>query len=271
MSRIDLGGVQALLLDIDGTLWEGHQARPGAVELIYHLNHHQTPYALLSNNTTRPLAEHVVRLAELGMRVPRGAIITAAQVAAWTLAEEAEPGTRCLVIGEAGLMAALTDAGFDVTQSDHRRVRYVVIGMDRQLTYAKLKAAALAIRNGAQFISSNPDPAFPNGQEVIPASGAIQAALEATTGVRARVTGKPEPYGFKLAVERLGATLTQTAMLGDQPGTDILGAKRAGLQAYLVLSSVTPFFSPLGAVVEPDAVFDSTWHFYKAWEEQRRP
>jgi 4-nitrophenyl phosphatase len=266
---LDLGILQALVLDIDGTLWEGDHACPGAVQLVRHLNRHQTPYALLSNNTTRLKREYATRLTKLGMLVPQEVIITAAQVVTWTLVKEAEPGARCLVIGEAGLLEAISEAGFEVTQTDHRGVRYVVIGMDRQLTYAKLKAAASAIRNGAQFLSSNPDPVFPNGQEVIPASGAIQAALEVSTGQKARVTGKPEPHGFRLAVERLGAMPAQTAVLGDQLETDILGAKRAGLQACLVLSSLTPSYSPQEGIVKPDAVFDSTWHFYQAWKRQR--
>jgi 4-nitrophenyl phosphatase len=140
--------------------------------------------------------------------------------------------------------------------------------MDRQLTYEKLKAAALAIRRGAKFISSNPDPAYPDGQELIPASGAIQAALEAATGIRARVTGKPELPGFQMAITRLGSAPAQTGMLGDQLETDILGAKKAGLKGFLILSSLTPCFLPDKAPVQPDAVFESTSDFYSQWTKR---
>lgn len=261
----DLRAVAALILDVDGILYEGQRALPGAVELIARLTREGTPYVLLSNNTTRPLSSHLAQLRELGMPVAPGSIVTAANVVANTLASEARPGARCLVIGEAGLLEALEGAGFQVTQTDRHGVDYVVIGMDRQLTYAKLKAAALAIRGGAKFISSNPDPAYPDGKDLIPASGAIQAALEAATGVRARVTGKPELPGFQIALGQLGSTPDQTAMLGDQLETDILGAKRAGLKGFLALSSLTPNFDSGRAPVQPDAIFESTLDFYRRW------
>lgn len=264
----DLRTVEALILDIDGVLYEGDRALPGAVELVAHLNRKGTPYALLSNNTTRPFSSHTAKLARLGMPVPSTSIVTAARVAAQTLAREAKSGTRCLVIGELGLVEALEQVGFEVTQTDHRNVEYVVVGMDRQLTYEKLRAAALAIRNGAKFISSNPDPAYPDGKDLIPASGAIQIALEAATGIRARVTGKPEPPGFKIALNLLGSTSAQTGMLGDQLEIDVLGAKRAGLKAFLVLSSLTPCFASDKALLRPDAVFESTLDFYRKWVER---
>jgi len=253
------------VLDVDGVLYEGDYPLPGATDLIGHLTRNGTPYVLLSNNTTRPLSGHVAKLSALGMPVPPASIVTAARVVAQTLAGEAAPGRRCLVIGERGLVEALEQAGFEVTQTDHHHVDYVVVGMDRQLTYEKLKAAALAIRNGAEFISSNPDPAYPDGKDLIPASGAIQAALEATTGVQARVTGKPESPGFKLALDLLGSTPAETGMLGDQLEIDILGAKKAGLRSFLVLSSITPNFASDKALLQPDAVFESTLDFYRQW------
>jgi 4-nitrophenyl phosphatase len=265
MPFFDLRAVAALILDIDGILYEGQRALPGAVQLIAHLAREGTPYVLLSNNTTRPLGSHLAQLAGLGMPVASGSIVTAARVVAHVLVGEAGPGARCLVIGEAGLLEALEGAGFEVTQTDPHGVDYVVVGMDRQLTYDKLKAAALAIQGGAQFISSNPDPAYPDGTALIPASGAIQAALEVATGVRARVTGKPELPGFQIALGQLGTTPDQTAMLGDQLETDILGAKRAGLKGLLILSSLTPNFVSDGAPVQPDAIFESTLDFYRQW------
>lgn len=261
--------MQGLVFDIDGVLYEGDRALPGAVELIGHLSRTNVPYVLLTNNTTRPLDDHVERLSQLGMPVPAHSIITAVKITAQILSREAKPGTRCLVIGEAGLIEGLEQAGFEVTQTDHHNVEYVVVGMDRKLTYEKLKAGSLAIRNGARFISTNPDPAYPDGQEIIPASGAIQAALEATTGVQAKVIGKPELPGFKMAINLLGARPAQIGMLGDQLNVDILGAKNAGLNAFLILSSVTPRFCADKAVSQPDAIFESTLDFYQQWLAQK--
>lgn len=260
-----LYNLDALVLDMDGVLYEGYQALPGARELIELLNLKRTPYVLFSNNTTYSLGSHMARLSQLGMDVPSGAVVTAAWVAAQTLAVESEPGSRCLIIGERGLVEAFEQAGFDVTQTDSRAIRYVVVGMDRQLTYAKLKVAVQALRSGAELVSSNPDPVYPDGQEIIPASGAIQAALEAAAGVRARVTGKPALPGFELALGLLGTEPQRTGMLGDQLATDMLGAVRAGMKAFLVLSSITPEFQADRAPVQPDWIFSSTLDFYQEW------
>lgn len=261
--------IDALILDIDGVLYEGSRILPGAVELIAHLNRHGTPYLFLSNNTTYPFQHHVEKLARLGVPDPQGKLLTAARITAQVLAAESEPGTRCFVIGEQGLVEALEQSGFVVTQSDYQSASYVVIGMDRQLTYEKLKSAALAIRAGAQFISSNPDPSYPDGEQVVPASGAVQAALEVSTGIRARVTGKPALPGFQMALNQLGTSLQETGLLGDQLEIDIQGAVSAGLRAFLVLSSLTPRYQPNDGLPQPSAVFESTFDFYNHWIQRK--
>lgn len=264
-SLLDLSRIKALILDIDGILYEGNRAIPGAVELIDDLNKHRTPYVLLSNNTTNTIEHHLEKLSRLGMRVPAEAVLTAAQIAARSIAQEAMPGTRCFVIGEAGLIQALQQVGLEAVQSNDHRIDYVVIGMDRQLTYEKLKIATRAIRRGAQFISTNADPVYVDHDGIIPASGSIQAALEAATGIRARMTGKPEPTGFLFALNRLGCSKSETAMLGDQLEIDILGAAKVGLKTILIRSSLTSTLPTQNTEIVPDAIFESTLEFYQEW------
>ena len=63
------------------------------------------------------------------------------------------------MIGGHGLKTALTDAGLSIKNDEH--VDYVVIGLDEKVTYEKLSIATLAVRNGAKFISTNPDVSIP--------------------------------------------------------------------------------------------------------------
>lgn len=262
---VELNDIKSLILDIDGILYEGMNAIPGAVELIEDLNKHDTPYVLLSNNTTNTIERHVQKLNQLNMHIPSKAIITAARVAAQLIANESPPGTCCFVIGEAGLIQALQQAGLQVTQSDNGDIKYVVIGMDRQLTYEKLKIAARAIHNGAIFISTNLDPMYMDSDGIIPASGAIQAALETATGIPARMTGKPEPPGFLLAMEQLGFPACETGMLGDQIEIDIRGASRVGIHTFLVLSTLSQFTLDKPGQIIADKTFNSTLDFYHQW------
>lgn len=276
-AALDLSTVEALILDIDGVLYEGQRALPGAVELINWLNMHGFPYVLFSNNTTRYFQDHVDKLARLEMPVLPDNILTAARVTAKVLAEES-PGALCMAVGEAGLSEALQATGLDLLQDgvdprlEQGRVKYVVVGLDRGFNYEKLKVATRALNKGAELISSNPDMVYPDGDELIPASGVIQTALEAAANVTARVIGKPESAGFRMALQILGCSPHQVAMLGDQLETDILGATRAGLRAFLVLSSTTPFFDPNTTPVQPDGVTPSTLDFYQQWvREKDRP
>lgn len=266
---LDLTTIRALVLDVDGVLYEGNSALVGAAELIAHLHAENVPFVLLSNNTFRSVSQHVEKLAGLGIHVVSEEILTSALITARVLAREAGRRARCYVIGEEGLLEALNEVGLEVLEAESDVVDYVVVGMDRRLTYDKLRIAALAIRRGARFISSNPDPAYPTDEGLIPASGAIQAALEVTTGVKALITGKPGLEGFRLALDRLGSTPEVTAMVGDQVSVDILGAQQVGLKGVLILSSVTPRFDPASSPVQPNAVFESTAAFLEAWMRRK--
>lgn len=45
---------------------------------------------------------------------------------------------------------------------------FVVVGLDRDITYEKLAKACLAVRNGATFISTNGDIAIPTERGLLP-------------------------------------------------------------------------------------------------------
>ena len=55
--------------------------------------------------------------------------------------------------------------------------------------------------------------------------------------------GKPSTRGFREAMDKVGVTEKETAMLGDKLLTDVLGARRAGVWALMV--------EPLGGAVGP--------------------
>lgn len=263
-----LNSIKALIIDIDGILYEGNRVVPGAVELIAHLYANNIPYVLLSNNTTNTIDNHIGKLARLGMQVSPTRLLTAAMIAARVISQESSPDARCFVIGENGLMEALVQAGLKVTQNSDKNLSYVVVGMDRNLSYAKLKIATRAIRNGASFISTNSDPVYVDWDGIIPASGSIQAALEAATGVKARLTGKPETPGFQIALDFLQTSAGETGMLGDQPEIDILGAARAGIKTFLISSSLTNITLSQNHPISPDITFNSTLDFVDKWKKR---
>jgi 4-nitrophenyl phosphatase len=147
-----------------------------------------------------------------------------------------EPGgAPAYVIGEVGLVEPLREAGFWL---DERNPKYVCVGLDRHLTYDKLKAASLAIRRGATFIAANPDTTLPTEEGLVPGCGSILSALVTATDVSPKVIGKPSAEIVDLAVEMLGADKATTAIIGDRLDTDALAGKRAGIGTILILTGV---------------------------------
>jgi 4-nitrophenyl phosphatase len=217
---------------------------------------------LLTNNSTRTPGQYVVKLAKMGIAVEEGDVLTSAQATALYMGKMAPPGTKVYLIGEQGLRVALREKGYTFAE---RGADFVVVGMDRQLTYEKLKIAALLIRGGAKFIGSNPDKTFPSEEGIIPGNGAILAALEVATGVAPFVVGKPEPAIFDLALARMGVGKEGAAVIGDRLDTDVLGGRRAGLITILVLSGAASRQELENSTIKPDLVFKDVGQLYEVW------
>ena len=231
MDHLDLANLRGLLLDLDGVVYRGMDPLPGAAELSATLRSLGIRYAFVTNNATLTPRQYQVKLGRMGVHVKANEVVTSPQATAAYLQAEAPPGTAVFVVGEHGLRQALRVAGFDVGGPDPK---YVVVGLDRHLTYARLAEASLAIRRGAALIATNADPAIPVEGGMWPGAGAILAAVETATGARAVVIGKPQPALVRVALERIGADPEHTAMVGDQVGTDIRGGQAAGLKTILV-------------------------------------
>jgi 4-nitrophenyl phosphatase len=139
-------------------------------------------------------------------------------------------------IGEEGLITALSEAGY---RFDEERPDAVVVGIDRDFHYDKMKKACLAIRNGARFIGTNGDKALPTEEGLLPGNGSLCAAIATATGVDPVFVGKPEPFMVHYALERLGSRPEETLVVGDNLLTDIRAGAVAGIDTLLVYTGVT--------------------------------
>lgn len=261
--------IAGLIIDMDGVLYIGRSLLPGAAGLVAYLEEKSIPYVLATNNASRTPHGFAQMLADLGLSVNPERIFTSAQATAQQLAKILPPGSPVYVIGEEGLLSPIREAGFVIDQ-DSPRVEAVVVGMDRQLTYQKLSRAALLIARGARFIGTNPDKTYPTPEGLVPGAGAILAALSTTTGVPAKIVGKPEPILFITALERLGVPASSAAVVGDRLETDVLGGQRAGLHTILVLTGVTRREHLQNSPIRPELVFDDLIGLLR-WLREDRP
>jgi HAD superfamily hydrolase (TIGR01450 family) len=160
-------------------------------------------------------------------------------------------------VGSPALHDEIRQAGFRLVECEAAaQAEVVVIGGHEGFDYGELRAATEAIRNGARLFATGRDAVFPTRSGPWPATGAILAAVEAAGGERAVVVGKPERIMFEIACEAL-ADCERVAVIGDHLIADIAGAKRAGLDAILVLTGTTSRNDLEKAVIPPDLVLES--------------
>ncbi len=256
--------VKAVLFDMDGVIYRGNLPLPGVNELLAFLEAHDIQYACITNNSTRTSAQFAAKVQSMDLHIPAERIITSAVATNLYLRSIAPRGTPIFAIGMEGLIEPLFSDGYFVL--DEQTPRYVVVGGDFDLTYAKLRTACLAIRAGATFIGTNPDTTFPAEDGIIPGCGALLAALRAATSQEPLIIGKPEPALFDAAIALLGAQPSTTLIVGDRYDTDIVGGARAGLATAMVLTGVSTAEEAAQGPVATDLIVNdlptllSLWH-----------
>jgi 4-nitrophenyl phosphatase len=262
-----LSSIRAMIIDMDGVLYCGDEPTPGVVEFFEFLRQRQIRYRLVTNNSSRLPEEYRDKLRPMGVDVDPSLVLTSGAATALYLREHARKGARIYVIGEKALHCAVFDSGGRDYVWDEVTPEYVVLGIDFDLTYQKLKTAALAIRRGAEFVASNVDATLPTEEGELPGSGALVAALEVATSRRPIIIGKPEPLMLDLALSDMKAKREETAIIGDRIATDIVGAQRVGLATILVMTGVTTKTILDESTVKPDFVFDDLPALVRAWEK----
>lgn len=228
--------IRALIIDMDGVLWRGEQPigdLPAIFDKIYRKGY---KFILASNNATGTVDQYVDKLSAFGVKIKIGQVINSGQATAHFLSQRFPHGGPVYLIGEQGLVKALAECNFYHSVEGSLAV---VVSLDRQLTFDKLRQATLLIRGGTPFIGTNPDRTLPSPDGLAPGTGAILAALEAATDVQPTIIGKPQPEMYRVALERLGTSIEATLVVGDRVETDIAGGQALGCPTALVLSGAT--------------------------------
>ena len=240
-----------LIIDMDGVLWRGNTALPGLEEFVSTIRNTKIRMVLATNNSSSTVDQYISKLKRMGVHVTPEEILTSAQATGSYLYKIAPKRSRVFVIGGDGITNAIRDHEFVITEDDPD---YVVIGIDKNITWEKLNTAVMNIRAGAKFIGTNPDTTYPTENGIGVGNGAILAAVKAATGISPLVIGKPETPIYEQALQRLKSNSSDTLMIGDRLDTDILGAQRAGITTLLVLTGVTTLEMSKASVVQPDLV-----------------
>ncbi len=234
------------LLDLDGVVYLGGTAIPGAAEALRKAEAAGMRLAYVTNNAFRTPAAIAALLTSFGVPATPEDVVTSAQAAARLLAERLPAGAPVLVIGGSGLRMALRERGLRPVSTAAEHPQAVVQGYSPGVNYSMLAEGGLAVAAGALFVGSNGDLTLPSRRGRQPGNGSLLKVIATATGVQPLVAGKPEPPLHNESVLRTGAR--HPLVVGDRLDTDIEAAYRVSADSLLVLTGVT---GPAEAVLAP--------------------
>ena len=241
------------LIDLDGTMYRGSEVIQEAVDFVRKLNKLQLPYLFVTNNSSRTPGQVAEKLRAFGVKAEEENVFTSGQATANYVYEQKKDAS-VYVIGEDGIHTAIQEKGFS---KNTENVDFVVIGLDRSISYEKLAIACLAVRNGATLVSTNADIAVPTERGLLPGNGSLTSVITVSTRTEPIFIGKPEAIIMEQALKVLGTAKEETLMIGDNYDTDIMAGMNAGLDTLLVHTGITTKELLLGYKQKPTYVVDS--------------
>jgi HAD superfamily hydrolase (TIGR01450 family) len=244
-----------LLVDLDGVVYRGADPVAGVAAVLAARAAAGDEIVYVTNNSMHYRMDYVTRLAQIGAPVSPDRVVSAPRATALYLRKHEPSIQRVLTVGASGLDRELRDVGLDVVTAAYAAERMahegldgvaaagnpdaVVAGVDPQLTYLRIAAAADCVRAGARFIATNRDPVYPTERWLRPGAGSVIAAIEVASGTTALVIGKPAPLLMEEAARAAGRDPAEAIVIGDALSTDIAAARAVGARSILMLTGVS--------------------------------
>jgi NagD protein len=226
---------KAFISDMDGVIYHGNRLLPGVPEFVDWLKRENKKFLFLTNSSERTQKELQEKMHRLGIDVEPDVFYTSALATANFLANQKPRGTA-FIIGEAGLINAMYNAGYTMNNVNPD---YVVVGDTRSYSFEKIEQAVNLVLKGAKLIGTNSDVTGPVENGIIPATRALMAPIELSTGREAYYVGKPNPLMMRIALKKLGCSREDSIIIGDRMDTDIIAGIESEIDTLLVLSGIS--------------------------------
>lgn len=227
------------LLDMDGTIFLGNELIDGASDFLDTLKQNGKRYIFLTNNSSKNRMAYVDKLRNLGLDVTAEDIFTSGEATTRYLKNRHE-GARIYLLGTPSLEEEFIREGFQLVSGRGEKVDFVVLGFDTTLTYEKVWIACEYIAAGVEYIATHPDFVCPlPGGAFMPDAGAMAAMIEASTGKKPFVIGKPNKAVVESIASKYGLDQNEMVMVGDRLYTDVQTGINAGITSILVYSGET--------------------------------
>jgi HAD superfamily hydrolase (TIGR01450 family) len=261
MAPVDLSPLATaydhVLLDLDGCVWVGDAAVPGAPEALAAVRAAGKGIAFVTNDPRHTPEDYVRKLWRLGFQASLAEVVTVGAAVQFLLAGSSRSRTA-YVIGSPAMIAHVAAAGLRVVNGTDlaARAEVVVVAGHDGFHYAELRTAVQAVLRGADLIGTTRDATFPMPDGLWPGTGPILAAVKVGAGRPADlIVGKPQPSMYAVALDRLGPG--RVLAVGDRLDMDVAGAQRAGLDSALVLTGASRHEDALDSQAPPTHVAPS--------------
>lgn len=241
------------ICDMDGVLYHGNRLLPGAKEYVDWLKTNDKNFLFLTNASQRSPKELQMKLEHMGISVGEEHFYTSALATAGFLASQ-KPGGSIYIIGEAGLINAMYDAGFSMNDINPD---YVVVGESRSYNLDTLELAVNLVLGGAKLIGTNPDVTGPLEKGIGLGTGALISPIELATGSKAYYVGKPNPLMMRQALKKICCKREDTIIIGDRMDTDVIAGIESEIETVLVLTGVTDRENMKKFAYSPDYILDN--------------
>jgi len=243
---------KAFICDMDGVIYHGNRLLDGVKEFFTWLTEQNKKFLFLTNSSERSPMELQQKMARLGLEISKEHFYTSALATASFLASQKPRGTA-YVIGEAGLINAMYEAGYTMNDVNPD---YVVVGEARTYNLDTVTHAVNLVKNGARLIGTNPDLTGPIEKGIMPATGALIAPIALAAEVEPYFVGKPNPLMMRHALKRLNCKREETVIVGDRMDTDVKSGIESEIETVLVLSGVSDRETPGTFAYAPAVILD---------------
>jgi len=232
---VKIRSMKGFICDMDGVIYHGNKLLPGVREFVEWLKSENKSFVFLTNASERTPKELQEKLGRLGIDVDYSHFYTSALATASFLSSQ-HPNGSAYIIGEAGLISALYNAGYTMNNANPD---YVVVGESKSYSFDRIELAVNLVLKGAKLIGTNPDITGPIENGITPATKALIAPIEMATGKKAYFIGKPNPLMMRIALKKIGVKREETIIIGDRMDTDIIAGIESEIDTALVLSGIS--------------------------------
>lgn len=260
MININGSLMKGAILDMDGVLWKAKTPLCDLPKLFENFTKNHVKVVLATNNGTQSITEYVDKLSQFDVRLEPWQVITSPMAAAFLAKKHFPNGGPVYISGSNALSDIMKEFGFSHSEIDPQAV---VAGLSLDFNYESIKKTSLMIQKGLPFIFTNPDPTYPTPEGNVPGAGTVLAALETASGVKGMLAGKPMPFLFEVAMDRMELDSEEVFVVGDRLSTDIVGGYNAGCKTVFVLTGVNTREDLDDWEPKPDLVLDKISDLFK--------